>query len=240
MKRYRRWMFIGFAAVSLLFCITTAALWDCARHTFEMIFYISRAGDNYWVCTTPNGIIFKFTSPPIGWGSPHEFSRRTFVINKIFVPPGGKVIRLSDGAQFISAPRNRFITWDVDTTFTDHQPRFDRTAEIRQRITFPNQMNTPPARQVFGFGAQTIAPVAGNNFAPMGGGVSGGFAACLPFWFVILLFALLPLTQARSEILRRRRVEAALCSHCGYDLRATPDRCPECGTIPKKQEIKSN
>ena len=31
-------------------------------------------------------------------------------------------------------------------------------------------------------------------------------------------------------LLGRRRSKAGLCAVCGYDLRASPERCPECGT----------
>ncbi|MDB5324357.1 MAG: hypothetical protein JWN40_5988 [Phycisphaerales bacterium] len=57
------------------------------------------------------------------------------------------------------------------------------------------------------------------------------YLAC-PYWFILLLTSILPaarLAAWRRRRVRRLRVGAGLCQHCGYDCRATPDRCPECG-----------
>jgi hypothetical protein len=44
------------------------------------------------------------------------------------------------------------------------------------------------------------------------------------------LTALLPLFWFARAIRHRRRQRSGLCRKCAYDLRGTPDRCPECGT----------
>jgi hypothetical protein len=51
-----------------------------------------------------------------------------------------------------------------------------------------------------------------------------------PLWIVTLGSALVAAALFVSRARRAHRDRPGLCHHCGYDLRASPDRCPECGT----------
>jgi len=56
----------------------------------------------------------------------------------------------------------------------------------------------------------------------------------LPHWLLALMTAMLPAVRGFFFVRQRSRTMLNLCGACGYDLRATPDRCPECGTIPAR------
>ncbi|MDB5289968.1 MAG: hypothetical protein JWL69_1209 [Phycisphaerales bacterium] len=69
----------------------------------------------------------------------------------------------------------------------------------------------------------------------------------VPLWPFILATGTLPVTwlapiaraTARVVLARvsnsMRRRQPGRCVTCGYDLRATPERCPECGTVVVKK-----
>jgi len=82
----------------------------------------------------------------------------------------------------------------------------------------------------------------GVHFGPLGGDTYFGIVqwefVTVPIWELVCIEALLP-AAITIQFMRRRfsKKSRGLCPSCGYDLRAMPDRCSECGAIPAEKKL---
>jgi hypothetical protein len=56
----------------------------------------------------------------------------------------------------------------------------------------------------------------------------------VPWWEVFVAGLIVPALYFNplcGRWRRNRRIRRSLCPACGYDVRATPERCPECGGV---------
>jgi hypothetical protein len=103
-----------------------------------------------------------------------------------------------------------------------------RAGRWEQGVADGHEMTFRRYSWTYGFGERSGGPAFSG--ADFGYGV-----VRVPLWFPAAVFAILPAAQSVRAALayrRRRRHRLGLCPSCGYDVRATPGRCPECGTVP--------
>lgn len=173
----RRKRFSVAVAVSLLLCLTTAALWV----------------RSYW------------RYDEVGWGR----SARRGATGTRF-----SIVLVSESGQLHL-----------------HYQQYE------QRISYPQDW--PAEGSASRRGSWRTLPAVRGRYAHLG---RSGFhvgaiirpdltsrALLVPHWFATAMMALLPVLVFVRWRYGRKAV--GTCRVCGYDLRATPDRCPECGAV---------
>lgn len=60
--------------------------------------------------------------------------------------------------------------------------------------------------------------------------VTREWGICVPYAWLVGLGVVIPARHLIPAVGRWSLRRRGRCSKCGYDLHATPDRCPECGT----------
>jgi hypothetical protein len=159
---------------------------------------------------------------------------RGFWAGETFIGAHSRVVdhdQLSRELIFISGSRQFWLTYRVqwrylaDTEIAESQRRswfnFSHYSEPPERFTILAGASSSPVWNRVGFAYWT-----------RWGSQSFDRNWTVPFWFPIVLLGPLPAWWFRRTYagrLQRRRAVLGLCVRCGYDLRATPDRCPECG-----------
>lgn len=134
----------------------------------------------------------------------------------------------SNGCNFhcISATNGRVAYWSVSGDLYALFPQIPRGFSYHSTVSHA----VPPLEHAV-LGLSWMRDVTPDEWGMLRTYIS------IPHAYLFALFAAIPATRFCRWFYRRRRMLPGHCFRCGYDLRATPDRCPECGTVPNNSKL---
>jgi hypothetical protein len=206
--RIKRHLFSFSAAVSLVLCLATAALWVRSSSVIDMLFF------DRWARHT-------VTAYDADMSRKHGYEADVTLRNHRFRLASWRGALVLDYLYQSSG-----YSWDRMKSAGLDRPSVEgpRYGYSRERIGIASMHYVTYGQQWSGLGFR-------------GGKITRSATDFLRFWCIpmyvpVVATAFLPTAWLRRHV--RRRSRAGSCMRCGYDLRATPDRCPECGALPKQ------
>ncbi len=214
MKRFARPVFNATAMISLVLCLATMALWAQSYWRFLDFGRISTSRD-----------AVAYTQHLIRIGS----------------NDGRYLFTWRDIIWAWSNPSTAYTskTWDASNgVYLTQKKPFDLFHK------FPKQPDSVDRSWELAFGGWHYTRLIQDSIIPplhmSPGPGTRGMLIIVPHAYICAALAIPPIVFMLKWRRKRMAARFGLCSNCGYDLRSTPDRCPECGTIPPTKEIISN
>jgi hypothetical protein len=220
------WVFNWLALVSGIVCVVSVGMWVRSYWVDEQWTFAARASKsevkwNYpmralgWIGSSKGELVFRERdAPTAGWTVP--------------TPLGvGYQRRLTRG---YSLPVNLSVSTTGERKMK--MPGIDLHVLPAQliRVNVPATIYSYPAG--IGFPAGTMAIPATTSSS-----LVGFRSLVISWWLIVAASAMVPVIWGwRAGIwwrrwIKQRLMRTQICLVCGYDMRATPGRCPECGSV---------
>ena len=213
--------------LSLLLCVAVVALWVRSYGRSESFWLLCRAGKDVHATSLATGrgdLRIYLAKGRENW------RERRMSFERVACPPVG--LHPPDGGYPVGRRCGPF-SYAADPR--PRAPSGEELAAARRAVAeWEKAKASPPVWQPQA-AARMVALQRGAATAESlldGGWDHWQWVVVFPGWAVMVPLLVLPATAAASCWQRRRRSARGNCRSCGYDLRATPDRCPECGATP--------
>ena len=91
---------------------------------------------------------------------------------------------------------------------------------------------SPAMKRDLGFAGLEVNTFRSDGNVQIPGQRTRQWLVLVPHWMATLVFGVMPGWRLTRRLLVGKTYPPGHCRRCGYDMRATPERCPECGAEP--------